>query len=269
VIQVSYPYNAFVDESVQERYGVKATGVSAYLATFDNWMKFEQEWRGILKHFEIPLDGKEGHDQPFMHMTDFIARKRQFDNGWPNSRRDEFIERLTMTASEHTIVGVSVSVIDEEFERALPDDALGFWREPYFFCLWGVLSSIIGLEDRFEGIAVPSPVWLLFDPRPKARQFAAQIFHAVKRINKAPTVFGEMGFGEMWRAPQIQAADILVYESVRRRIERQNNPGVAMRKSLKTLTRKHKVLMVELSEPGFGAYVKFIRQSPAAQQEED
>src|SRR5260370_3100987 len=78
VVEVYYPYNCFVDESIQERYGVKATGVSAYLATFDNWMKFEEEWRGILDHYKIPLDGKEGHHQRFMHVTDFIARRRQF-----------------------------------------------------------------------------------------------------------------------------------------------------------------------------------------------
>jgi hypothetical protein len=45
-------------------------GISPYLATFDNWMKFEYEWRGILRRCEVPLDEKEGHDQPFMHVID-------------------------------------------------------------------------------------------------------------------------------------------------------------------------------------------------------
>jgi hypothetical protein len=99
-IKTSYPYNAFVDESVQERYGLKITGVAAYVATLENWLRLEGEWMRILRKFGMPLDGKEGHDQPFWHTTDFGARRKQFENDWPHEKRDALMERLTMTASE-------------------------------------------------------------------------------------------------------------------------------------------------------------------------
>jgi len=146
VIETFHRYNAFIDESMQERHGLKVTSVGAYVGTFDRWLKFEEEWYGILKSFEIPLDGKPEHTLPFFHMTDFLARQKQFANDWSDNRRDQFMERLTMTISEHTIVGVSVSVNDAEFERVLPPDAHGFWREPYFFCVWGALQSLSIME---------------------------------------------------------------------------------------------------------------------------
>jgi len=49
-----YPYNAFVDESIQDqRYGIKANGVAAYVATFDNWLHLEKEWRQILANWSV------------------------------------------------------------------------------------------------------------------------------------------------------------------------------------------------------------------------
>ncbi len=268
VVETYYPYNCFVDESIQDRYGPKATCVSAYLATFEAWLQFEQEWRGILRHFEIPLDGKQGHDQPFMHMTDFIAGKRQFQNDWSHQKRDEFMERLTMTISEHTIVGVSVSVMDEEFERVLPADARGFWREPYFFCLWGMLTTFIGFEEHYLGMVLPKPIWFLFDPRQKAKQFASQIFYGVKSLHSDRDVFGQMGFGEMWKTPQIQAADVLVYESARRRVELRNNPSATMRPSLAKLLRKQRVSMRELNEESLRKYMEFVNRADAQEPED-
>lgn len=262
LVETYYPYNCFVDESIQERHGIKATGVSAYLAPFERWMKFEEEWHGILRHFKVPPDGKDGHNQPFMHMTDFLARKEQFRNDWGVEKRNDFMERVTMTISEHTVVGVSVSVIDSQFERILPSDAQGFWREPYFFCLWGVLTTLMGMEEHYEGMVLPSPFWFLFDPKPKAQRFAGALFSAVKVLNKTPEKFGQMGFGEMWRTPEIQAADILAYESVRRRCDREQNPKSAIRKSLQTLVRKQRVLLIEMEEANLARYVEFVRRKP-------
>ncbi len=266
VIETYYPYNAFVDESIQERHGIKATGVAAYVATFDNWLKLEQEWRGILDFYKVPLDGKKGHDQPCMHMTDFIARKVQFENDWSDQKRNDFMERLTMTISEHTIVGISVSVIDADFERALDSGARGFWREPYFFCLWGTMTNVMSLDDRFEGMAIPYPLWFLLGDRQKARAFGAELFHAARVLNGHPERFGSVGFGAAWRTPQIQAADLLAYESARRRIELKNNPKVAMRPSLKKLIRKDKVLLMEMNEQNLRKYMQFVSDAPRADQ---
>jgi len=33
--------------------GFKATGVAAYVATFDNWLHLEKEWRQILANWSV------------------------------------------------------------------------------------------------------------------------------------------------------------------------------------------------------------------------
>jgi hypothetical protein len=123
VIENVYPYNVFVDESRQVRLGPAvypaAFGVAAYVATFDRWLELEKRWREILHNFKVPLDGKPEHTEPVFHTTYFIARKRQFKNDWSDEKRDEFMELLTLTASEHTIAGVACCVDEKEYERVL------------------------------------------------------------------------------------------------------------------------------------------------------
>ena len=264
VIEVCYPYNAYVDESIQERHGTKVISVAAYVAAFDRWLEFESEWKGILRKYEVPLDGNPEHTEAFFHTTDFIARQKQFKNDWPDRKRDEFIERLAVTASEYPILGVATCINEEQYARALPEDIRGRWREPYFFCVWGVLGMLSLIEKKFA-VALPKPVWVLFDRRQKAVQFAAQIFHAVKDLSEQKNVFGEMGFGEMWRTPQLQAADLLVYAAARNRAERDHDAEAATYKPLQTLSRNKKLLIIHVEEDPLREYVKFVRRAEQAE----
>ena len=267
VIEVAYPYNVFVDESAQNRYGGKVMAVTAYVGAFDRWLALEYEWRAILERFEVPLDGKPEHTQPFFHMTDFIARQKQFKNAWPDAKRDEFIERLTMTTSEYTILGVGCCVVEEEF-RQLPDDVQNEWREPYYFCIWGILSLLLGVETHYP-ITIPRPLWFLFDRRKKAVQFAASIFYQVKATKDPTGILGEMGFGEMWKTPQLQAADLLVYETARYKLERDYNLSPSMRKSFEKLKRKNRLLIVYLNREYLDKYVQFVRRAQATEESAD
>jgi hypothetical protein len=60
VIETYYRYNAFVDESMQERHGIRATSVAAYVATFDRWLKFEEEWYSMLNSFQVSIRRQPG-----------------------------------------------------------------------------------------------------------------------------------------------------------------------------------------------------------------
>jgi len=109
------------------------------------------------------------------------------------------------------------------------------------------------------------PIWCLFDSRQKAREFAPRIFHIVKLQCERPNTFGEMGFGEMWRTPEIQAADLVVYEGARHLIEKQHNPNARMRESLRKLGRKQKLFMIEVTEERLQAYVELSRKAQAGE----
>lgn len=258
-VDVFYPYNAFADESQQKRDGRTMFGVAAYVASFDRWIELEDRWREILHKFKVPLDGNPDHTEPFFHMTDFIARKKQFANDWPDQKRDEFMELLTMTASEHTVVGVSCSVDEDEYRRVLPADAQAAFREPYFFCVWGVLSALSGMESRFQITLPNKPLWFLFDRKKKAVQLASSVFYTTKTL-RANNVLGDMGFGEMWRTPQLQAADLLTYEAVRRALAERHDASAPLRKSLQRLGRRGNLYLIQLDEEQLNRYVELVRE---------
>lgn len=268
MIERFYPYNAFVDESRQERFGSSVFGVAAYVATFDRWLELEQRWREILHNFGVPLDGKPEHTEPFFHMTTFIARQKQFNNDWSDAKRDDFMELLTTTAAEHTVTGVTCCVDEAEYKRTLPTDIRSEFREPYFFCVWGVLSALAGLETRFHIVLPDEPLWFLFDRREKAVELASRIFYTAKRL-RANQVFGEMGFGEMWKTPQLQAADLLTYEAVRRSLEERHNPTIPLRKSLQVLGRKKNLYFVHFDEERLKRYVELVREADRLQGNQD
>jgi hypothetical protein len=270
-IERFYPYNVFADESEQAKYGRTIFGVAAYVATFDRWLQLEERWREIIHKFKVPLDGNPEHTEPFFHMTDFIARKKQFDNDWPDTKRDEFMELLTRTASDHTIAGVACCVDVEEYKRVLPPDVQQAFREPYYFCVWGVLSSLAGIEQR-RSVAIPTPLWFLFDRKKKAVKHASSIFYTTKtlRAKKGNTVLGDMGFGEMWRTPQLQAVDLLTYEAVRRSAEERDDPSRKHRRSLAALGRRKNLYFMHMNEALLKRYVELAREAEKdARQEED
>ena len=262
IIQKFYPYNVFADESRQTRFDLPIFGVAAYVATFDRWLQLEERWREILRKFEVPLDGKPEHTEPFFHMTDFIARKKQFENDWPDSKRDEFVELLTLTASEHTVAGVACCVNEEEYRRVMPADIQAHFREPYFFCVWGVLSSLAGMEDRWP-ITLPTPLWFLFDQKKKAVELASRVFYTTKTL-RANNVLESMGFGEMWKTPQLQAADLLTYEAVRRSAEERHDPSAPRRRSFETLSRKGNLFVIHMNEDRLKRYVELARDAEKA-----
>jgi hypothetical protein len=177
------------------------------------------------------------------------------------------MELLTMTISEHTVAGVTCSVDEEEYERVLPDDVKAEFREPYFFCVWGILSALCGLETRAP-IVLPKPLWCLFDSKQKAVRLAGGIFHTTKRL-RANHVLGEMGFGESWRLPALQAADILTYEAVHRDLEQRHEPNRPVRKSLERLSRKGNLYFIRLDEDRLARYVAMVREARANMADEE
>lgn len=259
MVEIYYPYNAFVDESRQSRFGPAIYGVAAFVATFDRWLELEQRWREILHKFEVPLDGKPDHTEPFFHMTDFIARQKQFANDWSNDKRNEFIELLSRTAADHTVVGVACCVNEEEYQRVLPADIQEQFKKPHFFCIWGVLSSLAGLESRWS-IALPTPLWFLFDRKKKSVEHAARVFYTTKQL-RANAVLGEMGFGSMWNTPQLQATDLLVYEAVRRSAEERHDATLKARPPLQQLSRKGNLFIIHMDEERLSRYVELAREA--------
>jgi len=126
----------YVDESVQYQHVTgeakprRLYAVTGYIATFNRWLKLEHQWQEVLDHFGSP---------PF-HLTEFMARQGDFkDLGWSDDKRNEYIELLCGIAAEHTIMGVGCGIYESDYTRALPRDLRYAWRDPYYFCIYGML----------------------------------------------------------------------------------------------------------------------------------
>src|SRR5216684_1547911 len=86
---------------------------------------------------------------PPFHMTEFMAREGDFkDLGWSDEKRNNYVELLCATAAEHTIMGAGCGVFQDDYERALPADLRAAWLDPYYFCIYGMLSIIEGAVRR-------------------------------------------------------------------------------------------------------------------------
>ena len=124
----------YEDESVRHD---RETGkwfccVTSDVASFVEWVRAEIEWQGVLDAFAVSES----------HLTDFMARKKEFDNDSSNSKRDQFMERLCTIPSERPIMGVGCAISQVDWEDGLSASLRAEWEDPYYFCLYGMLSLI-------------------------------------------------------------------------------------------------------------------------------
>jgi hypothetical protein len=254
MVETVFPANVYIDESIQHHGKANLYAVAGYVATFDRWIKLEQEWRQILDLFKSP---------PF-HFTDFMGRHGDFENlNWSDEKRNEYMELLCQTAAEHTITGVGCAIYDVDYKKGLPPELLRMWRDPYYFCVYGMLSLIEGMERKTR-LVLPKPLYLLFEERKKFQGAALRMFTEFKEILEQTTspnanLFAKAEFGVKKDYISLQAADLLVGVVNRRFKEMVFKLPYKMKKPLDRLNRKGHLIVAFPSEPHFRKYVQFLR----------
>lgn len=217
VIEVFHKANAYVDESMRTdpKTGRWLCCVTAYIASFDSWIRAEIEWRQVLDSFNVSE----------FHMTDFMARQKEFKNDWPDSKRNSFMEQLCTIASERPIIGVGCAISQDDWEGGLSESSRNEWKDPYYFCLYGVLSVIrtIALTKRVSDtktvrpIDLPAPLFFLFDNTPKFQGAAVAVYREYQQAyDSKGTLFGGIDFGSRKKYKCLQIADLLVGVTNRR-----------------------------------------------------
>jgi len=95
-------FTVYLDESGIHRDSQDVV-IAGYIATNEQWISFETEWKQALSEFGIP----------FFHMSDYAARKSHYKT-WKNSERETRYERLTNIIKANTTysVGITISRID-------------------------------------------------------------------------------------------------------------------------------------------------------------
>ena len=207
-----------------------------------------------LNHFTSP---------PF-HMTDFMARKGDFkDLGWDDNKRNDYVELLCITAAEHTIMGAGCGIFQKDYEAALPEDLRAKWIDPWYFCVYGMLSLVAGAESGF-GKVVPRPLYFLFDNKPEFQFKALELFGvfkgAIEKNERDKDLFGDAAFGSRIRYAPLQAADLLVNVVNRRFKEMALRLPYKMEKPLDRLNRKGNIHIAFPDENMLRMYVEFLRE---------
>lgn len=250
-VNIIPPYHVYIDDSTQDRYGKKVVAIGAYVATVEAWARFERDWSGVLRRGPFP----------YFHTTDFFARQPPFQNNWTNEKRNEFMERITITASEYPILGVEAAILCEEYEQIFPREIKDGWRDPRLFALHSLLVWLHGMiAHKDSRLSVPKPLHFLIERQKGFVDKAIKLFLAIKAKFDTTGVLGEIGCGDRLTYPPLQAADLLVYEATRNLIEGEHNPAAETRKPFEKLKRQHNIMPLELRGEILRQYVKFLRE---------
>src|SRR5260370_30562077 len=106
-------------------------------------------------------------------------------------------------------MGAGCGIFQDDYERALPADLREGWQDPYYFCIYGMLSIIRGAEARL-GKTLPKPLYFLFEEKKKFAGAALRLFGDFKDKYNQDGLFGDAAFGSKKKYKPLQAADLLV-----------------------------------------------------------
>jgi hypothetical protein len=227
VLEVFHKANTYVDESIRVDRETKQwlCCVAGYTATFDAWIQAEIEWQKELDFFKVSE----------LHLTDFLARYKEFKNDWSDEKRNLFMERLCTIASQRPIMGTGCAIGQHDWETGLSESLREEWKDPYYFCIYGMLSLIRTkvLRDR---TSLPLPLFFLFDNKPKFEGAALKLYREYQ-IEHDPKeeIFDGFASGSRKKYKPLQTADLLVGVINRRFEEMTHGVGPELSKMKKPM----------------------------------
>jgi hypothetical protein len=201
-IEVFHKANTYVDESIRTdaKTGQWLYCVTGYVASFEAWVQAEMAWQKILDEFEVSE----------FHLTDFMARKGEWNNDWSNIKRNCFMERLCTVASRWTVLGIGCGIAQDAWENGLSEQMQNEWRDPYYFCIYGMLSLIRSYVARIPP-KLPLPLFFLFDNRPRFEGIAHKVYREYQQAyDPNEKMFDGIAFGSRKKYKPLQIADLLV-----------------------------------------------------------
>ncbi len=204
-----------------------ATVVGGYLATVEEWERFDVDWRLLL--------AKE--DLPYFHMKEFTANRKVFSTGWDNeTRRSRFLRQLSEIIAAYVRHSFSWSVVHRAFVAIDKKyDLSSRVGNPYCFCARGCAAKIRMWLDAqgYRG----EPIEYIFEAGDKGRGILGFVF---ERDNLPMPQFKPKlpppGREKELFTP-LQAADFLAWEHQKHIRLYETNTLLGYRKSFEALER--------------------------------
>lgn len=188
-------FTGYFDESGTHG-GSKALVVSGYVASSEQWLRFDAAWKEAL--------ADEGLTH--FHMKDFAHSKKEFEP-WKGDegRRRQFIERLIRIIRKHTRKSFSNGLILDaynEINSKYPfQEYLG---KPYAFCARMCLAGIDNWKNEHGYV---DPVISVFEDGPHEKNSFVKLLE--RDGYPVPT------FGKKLEHTPLQAADFVAWEHLK------------------------------------------------------
>jgi hypothetical protein len=179
--------------------------VAGCFALKHEWEAFEILWCNVLEKYRVPV----------FHMSDFVASEfhpKPPYSGLSKQEREDFVTDLCKVVRACPIYKVGRAVHVKEYAEVFPDKVKSFFRHPYHFCFWQLLSEFVdGNEMRLSWFPRGERVAFFFEQQDQFSDHAVQTFN--RFISKLdPThLLGSIAFVRKDYYVPLQAADLFAY----------------------------------------------------------
>jgi hypothetical protein len=202
-------------------------GVGCWLSTVDKWTRFDKRWNQILR--EAGID--------HFHMSEFESRIPPYDT-WSESKRIKVLRELWKAVFHHQMFGCSPIVHRGDWSRCLQKRP--YLRNPFGRTEYGfdVQMAIGMINDWCDKKNLDGPIHYVFAHFKGQGNALDHIFKELLRDRKAKKAYRLTG---MWTkglakdVSQLQAADMIAYEAIKRAANEYSPDENKIRKSLEYL----------------------------------
>lgn len=203
-------YTAFFDESGIHR-GSKVTVVAGLLGDVRAWAKLDASWRTILEKFELT----------YFHSVDCEKGNGQFLGKHPGPIRSSIAMECASAIADANLVIFGSAFVVDDWHAAAPEELRLRFPSAYLFCFEFLMQKLSRWwieNEKTEQVNV------VFSEQNEYESDALRTFGFYSRDSHFGTALGEARYAPMKVTPELQAADMLCYETYRRALAGPNAP---------------------------------------------
>lgn len=227
---------AYFDDSGTHE-GSLVTALGGCVAQIEQWVYFEQEWRGVLEEEHVKI----------FHMTDLESLRGEYE-GWDEERKRRFIGRMLKIISPWAKRQIASLVIAKDYDDVVPPWAkkIPAFGDKYNFCFQMCLGQTMNWVASLDPpMPAGDQIAFMFEQQDRVEGVTSANYTKIKRFRDPDDKMGAFGFGAKSRFLPLQAADFIAYEAYKHLDNLVKSSGRPLRKSLNGL--------LDLSY-GFSAY---------------
>jgi hypothetical protein len=216
----------YLDESYSHPPAPLIYTVAGYIATVNEWRKFQKEWRRELDRAGID----------FFHMTTFEARRKEYE-GWSNEKRVEVLKRLHRSIHRRILTGFASSVVVADYNEVMNPNIRRGYGEPHEFA---VVACMKYIRDWGNQNGYHEPIAYVLESGSDRQKIVNAVFNHMDEEQRREYRIGSWTFADKRDLNPLQAADILAYEMTKemtRRLDKSNTRPV--RRSMQNLAKGH------------------------------